>query len=414
MVAYFHGFRQEALIKYNISATDVFIMSWMTTFIAHAHGKIKTFTDEQGAVWFWFKYSKLLSDLPYVLKNIYQVRYAMAHLCKGPNKPLLSKLIHTRQGTDTFFRFNPIISDELFYESGQQEMSHGFDLGIQPPPAPKQPQQKHSINPNALRIFKYLTSLESQGKRIFPHEVPDDAHTHNYTNLFRQFQNTVLNLHDGRFLTDYPVANLEEWFRNKYRYYLNLDYKKEIKKCKGDWVAITNLFEKAGKNYLTWFSNDSELSDKEKLPHSINAWIYNSFNHTSMFYLCLVEGSTNQREAQAEKTYDSINPKYVKIASRLYNDDFDGYTFWNKINNVIKWYNDNAEHLINLEPSCLYWLGAGCAEFLADYVDWLMELTDGEPFLNNIGTATKTWELYLKQKSIAHEIPIKLLLRSKA
>ena len=264
----------------------------------------------------------------------------------------------------------------------------------------------HSV---CLDLYKSLLQINTNnGKRLFVnHIIPADAHHYNAT--YAHFQDAMFCLYEGKFLTTYNSDKMVEWFRIKYKYYLNNEsIKEKIRSCKHDWNKIKEIVLEAGNNYALWFDVNSEQYDKDALPRSIVDWIYSAHTETSMFYVSLLQPPTSAREAEAERLFNRINPKYRKIFYSLKQESFDGYTFWNKINDLIKWYDKYWGRLTRQDINCAYWLDGITANFLNNYKEWLMAFTDEKPFLKNIGINNNTFDLYIKQKIKDHGIEIEI------
>ena len=398
------NFKQSAIIKYDLCNDDLVFLNWLLGFASYI--KVETIK-ENDEIYFWIKYSKVIKDLPYMFKNVYAVSRIIKKLSDSSKpSPLIQKLVSSQRGIKTYFAFNPIIMDEL----GGKEMTSLFhDAPIQPKINVKDKDyHKVPYNKNVLEILKTLKLVKENGKPLFiNHILPTDDHHYNAT--FEKFQDAMLCLYEGRFLIKYSIDKLESWFSKKYKYYLETDkIKFVIYHCKGRWDLIKALLETTAENYSKWFDIDKEQSDKTKLPRSINDWIYSPHTGTSMFYVSLLNPPTSAREADAEKIYNKIHPLYKKIFNPIYQEEWDGFTFWNKINNLIKWYWKYADELCRKDSNCSYWLSCGTVDFLDNYKKWLLEFTDNKPFLKNIGINNNTFDLYIKQKIKDHGIEIEI------
>lgn len=404
------GFSQEYLLKLNLTTSDAYVLRWFLSFVNS--GK-QIYIDIEGERFYWVKYSKVISDLPILkIKNNIVIGNLFRKLCgQGmPNEyeyPLEKRNTWDSKTNKVFFRFRPEILERM-ENTTMTSLFH--DAPIQPKMDIKDKDyHKVPYNKNVLEILKTLKLVKENGKPLFiNHILPSDDHHYNST--FEKFQDAMLCLYEGRFLTKYSLGKLEDWFANKYKYYLcNNDLiRGTIITCKGNWNKIKEVMIQAAENYSKWFDIDKEQSDKTKLPRSINDWIYSPHTGTSMFYVSLLNPPTSAREADAEKTFNKIRPAYRKIFNSVYYTGWDGFTFWNKINNLIKWYKKYYEKLINKDMNCSYWLGSGIINFLYNYKDWLLEFTNNKPFLKNIGINNSTFDLYIKQKIKDHGIEIEI------
>ena len=402
------GFNQSTLIKYRLTVIDAVFLRWMLSFIAT--GKTKEYKDADKNTFYWIKYSKVINDLPIIFKNDFVIKRIIPHLSspkESDNKPLISfYLKEIGKGTQTFFRFNPNILEEL---EGTEMNSLFSEAPIQPKINPKDKDfHKVPANPNCIEILKTLKKIKENGKPLFiNHILPTDKHHYNST--FEHFQDAMLCLYEGRFLTKYNLGKTDEWWRNKYKFYLNENEITEtIRDCKGNWNQIEIVMVEAAKNYAKWFDIDTEVYNKDKLPRSINDWIFNAHTKTSMFYISLLNPPTSAREADAEKTFNNINPKIRSIFNSIYQNEWDGFTYWNKISNLVKWYKTYSAELNYKDTNCCYWLSGGLIDFINNYKEWLLEFTNNKPSIKNIGINNNTFNLYIKQKINEHGIEIEI------
>jgi len=204
----------------------------------------------------------------------------------------------------------------------------------------------------------------------------------------------------------FDLSKTKEWFQTSFKYYLRMpEIKQAIKKCKGNWENVEALFIVAIKNYVKWFSVDSEQNNKTKLARNINQWIFSPHCGTAMFYVCLLEAPTHCREASAERVYEEINKKCAKLFAPIINKySFDGFSFWNRIRKLQNWFDANSAWCVSKDSNCSYWLGQGRLYFMSDYKEWLLTFTNGTPVLSNIGIGNKTWDCYVNAKIKEHGI----------
>lgn len=400
------GFLQEYLVKLNLTTSDAYILRWFLSFTQSGN---QEYIESDNKIYYWVKYSKVINDLPIIkIKNHVVVGNIFRRLC-GQGQvneyeyPLEKINTYDSKYNKVYFRFKPEIL-QIMENDKMTSLLTGHEIITKK--VRDKDYQRIPVNPNVLSIFKKLLKVQENGKQLFTnHELPTDEH--HYTNLFGTFQDAMLSLYEGRFLTKYSSEKMDEWFRNKYKYYLNPEKQKEaIRNCKNDWDEIKKLVINSANNYSKWFNIDTEQYNKRLLPRSIIDWIYNIHTKTSMFYVSLLIPPSSAREADADKMYNSIPSKIRSIFSPIYREEFDGFTFWNKINNLEKWYKRYANKLLNKDSNCSYWLGSGITNFLYSYKEWLLGFTDDKPFLKNIGIDNSTFDLYIKTKKQEHGIEI--------
>lgn len=402
------GFSQEYLYKLGFTPSDAYVLRWFLSFTQSGN---QQFIDYEGNRYYWIKYSKVIHDLPILkIKNLVVVGNLFRRLCgqgleNECDYPLEKYNVWDSKRNYVYFRFRPEVLELM-------ENAHMNSLIDNNPIQPKKiikDKDFHRVpyNPNVYELYQKLKTIKENGKMLFiNHTLPTDKNHYNST--FTHFQESMLCLYEGRFLTTYSFDKLQEWFKTKYKYYFNKDQIIEaVRNCKGSWKNINNLIMKAANNYSKWFNVNTEVSDKHKLPRSINDWIYSSGTGCSMFYVCLLKPPTEAREANAENIFNKINPIYRKIFSHFYKEDWDGFAFWNKINNIIKWYKIYSNDLLRKDSNCLYWM-ASLNTFLIDYDSWLTDFTNNNPNLKNIGIDNATWDCYIKEKVKEHGIEIQI------
>jgi hypothetical protein len=384
------GFNQNVLIELKLDVIEAVFLRWLLSFLAS--GKTKIYIDpESGEDFHWVKYSKIIDDLPIIFHNIFTVRRMIKKLTSinipDPTKPLILKLVRTIHGTETYFKFNPLILERL--EGSNMTTLLGSEYKIDN----KTNKDKSKLNPNVYSLIQKLQKIKKEdGDNLFSMIFPKDEK--HYSKSIYNFQNQLLDLYEGKFYKNY-IYNIADWFSLKYKWYITDESKKLIQNCKGSWENIEKLILNSCKNLSKWYNVNNELTDKDKLPKNISTFIYNSFSKISMFYICLIKPPSEVREASTDslyKTIDSVVRNEMKIVKK---NDWDGYSFWNRVKKVQDYYDKN-----NLNVKYQYWLGNGIQEFIIGYKEFLIGLTGGLEFVNlgNVGTGNKTWEAFLNNK----------------
>jgi len=397
------GFNQPILLQLGLTGDMAIFLRWLLSFMSG--GKTRHIIVD-GNVFHWIKYTKVIEDLPVIFKNIHALRRMLPKISssKENEKPLIFKAVHIPgHGTETYFRFDPTILERLEGTKMSDPFLTAEDLPKQPKEKNKQPR---AYNKNAYSLLEQIKKIKIDGKEIFPHELPEDA-TY-YTNTYATFESYVMGLYTGTFIQEHPIDSIADWFKIKYKYYYQQKkIKALLQSCKGDWLQTEKVLLNAVKNYSLWFSDGSEMQSKKKLPRNINTWIYFRNENISMFYVCLLEEPTSLREANADKAYNSLSPKAQNIMLKLYNDNWDGFTYWNNVKDIVKWYRQYADKLCEKDSNCIWWIGNGLYSFLENYKEWLLSFTNN-PNPGNIGIGNKTWSCYISSKKKEHDISINI------
>lgn len=396
------GFNQSALLKYNISAKEIILLNWMKGFASSIN--IKRWVDEKtNDTYFWIKYSKVLSDLPCIYQNIFQLQKSIKNLSsKIPGeKPLLKKEIKTKFGTDIYFAFDPIV---------RKEMEDAMPISIiteKPIAKTTERKQYHKLNPNTKKIISSLLEIKKyDGSKLFRDKSPEEDYT--YTNGLKHFEEKLLSIYNGEFNKDFSNSMSESFIRQNKSHDIE-GAKKIIRECKGNWNKITDLFIKAAKNYSTWFEPENQPASKDWLKGrcNLNPWVYDDRMNGSLFLACLDGPAFPMREVSAEKVYNSIPKEIRNLFKCFIREDTDGFAFWNKIKSMINWYKKYADDLIEEDGGCRYWLDGGMEKWLYGYCEFLKSFIS-TVYLAHLGTSCPTWNAFLLDAKKAHEIEARL------
>lgn len=393
------GFRQEIMAKYNLKGNDVIFLRWFTTFRDNGMKKI---VDENDDTFYWIKYSKVVNDMPTIFENVFSVKREIKRLLE--RNVFTPKIKKTMSGTETYFMFNPII----LYELENIEMDSlitGKEINNKLKEKPSK--KRITLNKNILMIFENIKKIEANGKIIFNHESPVD-NTH-YTSTYYNFQNTIYDLYEGRFLTNHKIDAMPKWFLEKYKFYLDKEkIIEKIKSCKNNWIEINNLIVNSVKNYSYWFLPDSEVENKSKLPKDINTFIFHPKAEISMFYVCILYKATTAREAFTETTVNNIPSKVLALVNPvLKKENYDSCEFYKKINQLVKWYDKNVNDLCRKDSNCQYWLQTRSG-FIENYLEWISDTIGKHPKIGNFGIGNKTFDWYVSDKIKEHSIEIEI------
>jgi len=391
------GFNQSAIIKYEINANEVILLNWMKGF-ASAINVDQFIEPETEHKYFWIKYSKVLNDLPAFYKNIFQLRKSIKHLSSTNigEKPLLLKLVHSlRNGTKTYFAFDPIVRIEM-----EDKPDMNSILDDKPIASKKDHKQAHKLNPNINKIIDSLLSIKNNDSKLFRDKSPIDDHT--YTQGLKHFSEKVFAIYEGKFFAQYHID--DSFYRRNEDHDLD-KAKKTIQSCKGNWNTINEVLMKAAKNYATWFDPSNNPSNKEWLPKNIDGWIFTAHNNHALFLACIDCPAFPIRENSAEHVYNSVDARVSKVFEDLLKEEWDGFTFWTKIKSVEMWYKKYANKIMNEDTSANYWLDDGIAKWCQGYKEFITKLA-GEKgiYEKHLGTGCPSWSAFLREAKEAHGI----------
>jgi len=384
------GIDQKYLIQLKLSPDDVIILSWLKSFTNS--GK-QEYIQKNNKIFYWVKYSKIIDDLPIlgITKDICIGR-VFSKLC-GENKerpelyPLEKFLLRDGKLNKTYFRFRDGAIDRM--EDATMINSFSADLDTSKRKNKVNKENKSNLHPNVSEIIEMLSNKKKNGETsLFKFVKPDGK---NYTKSIKKFQNWCYDLYNGRFNLN-CTNQLSDWFKKQYSYYLTEQGKEKILKCKGNWNYILKLFIEATNNYSKWFDASSEKVNKDSLPKHPSSFIFNPINGSSMFLLCLDKKPSCEREAQADKSFNIVDPPIRKICNRIYNNKMDGLIFWNKIKKIIDWYKKHRG-ILKQRFENQYFISS-INEFMDEYISYLEEKYE-TIWLKNIGTDCPTFSSFL-------------------
>lgn len=409
MTSTIFGFNQNYLIKLNLTTDDALILKWLSNFIAS--GKQETIS-ENGEIYYWVKYSKLLDDLPILkTKNPKQIIKTVKRLCGIDSKnenlyPLkkITKYLPNKLGRKTYISFRKENYD-LLYNNIQRDIAQETKATEKKSDTLK---RKATLNKNVFKIIKHLsTKTKPDGSKLFSNTLPKDEK--HYTKGLEKFQSMLYDLYEGKWIKNYK-NQIAEWFITKNKFYIDeLKIRELLVSCKGSWKNIYSLMDEVSKRYSKWFEINRGFDNKESLPKSMQEFMFSNHSEVSMFYICLLKNPTRIREYHAENCFNKIKPEIREIFLGT-SKHFDGATFWNKIYNMQKYYKKYADELVNMDTNCIN-LFSNRKTFFNEYNKWIETKTDNQPNINNFGIGNKTFAWFLKEKQkeygIDHYLPEK-------
>lgn len=404
------NYHADRLKKLNLNIIHVAILDWFIYF--YKSGNMKLLGKIDGQEFYWVTYKKICADLLLPFSSNYKMNECFKQLCgvgSGNENcyPLIKKVFRFQEGHKIGISFRQNVTDWLKGTEGANMPGFFDDEELPAKKITKNTKaKKYKANKNVIKIFEDIKKIEVNGKVLFNHKSPDDEF--HYTSTFYNFQTAMLDLYEGRFLTNYKIDSMKQWFLTKYKFYL--DRKKIIERinlCKNNWSEINKLMVTAVKNYSYWFLPDSEVDNKLKLKKNINIFIFHPRAEISMFYVCILYKATTAREAFTEATYEKIPSKILKLVNPiLEKEQYDACDFYRKINQLVKWYDKNADDFCRRDSNCQYWLSSRSG-FMENYLEWISDTIGKHPKIGNFGF-NKTFDWYVADKVKEHGIEISI------
>jgi hypothetical protein len=267
---------------------------------------------------------------------------------------------------------------------------------------PKQDKNKIicKLLPKVESILIELNKLQiNDRKTLFSFPKPIDHFVH--TASIQKFQSYLQDLHEGLFIKN---NRINDEFIERNNYYINDKSYAKIKECKGDWDKIYELLIVSANHFLTWFEEGREPQSKGWLKNyrHIDCFMFDIMSKNSMFLATLLKDSSSLREVIAENMYNKL-PSYISTKfQNLYNDEWDGLSYWKKIHDVYKWYLNNHEDLIEENNNYRYWFQS-VNDFMDGYYDFI-NMLNGTKYLKHFGTKCPTWNYFINMKKQEHGI----------
>jgi hypothetical protein len=401
------GFRQDYLLKLHLTTNDALVLRWLLTFFQSDKILYKDILNkETGEIerFYWIDFDKVKNDLPILyITNKNVIGKMMTRLCGigQPNEnwyPIkkYNDWNSCKYGNKVYYKFR---FDILSFMEGNIMPGFAVELGL---PDAKIETNKNKINKNLLiqteNVLKELDKLTiANNKRLFSFTMPKD-HKIIYKNMLR-FQSMLQDLWLGTFIKNNRADND---FIERNKYYITEETYSKIKDCRGNWDKIKELVFIAAKNYSTWFEPNRESTNKNWLTRDIANFMYDPIANKSMFLISLIHKATITREVIAESIYNKIPNLYKNYFEELYDTEWDGLAYWNRIHSVHAWYRDNADDLIAENINYKYFLEDE-GRFVHDYHDFINSHL-GTKHLAHFGTKCKTWKWFMDEMKEQHGI----------
>jgi hypothetical protein len=394
----------ERLVQLKLNIVHKMILEWFFDYSSTKQMLELKIKDHPDIPFYWVYFPKLKDDLPLLPDNSnYKINKYMNELCGDgqPNEnkyPLIKKVFPTKDGNKVGFAIRPEI---YLWLKGDNNVIEGLipDLNIEKKHK-RNRQQKYVLKDTTKELIEVLSKIKkSDGTNLFNMIMPEDDY--HYTQGIKRFQWYLLELYKGHFLEN-EIGQLDKRFTGKYSYYISNKNIKLIKECKDDWKKIGQVIIEAANRYIKWFKSTNEVIDKDKLPKNIADFIFNPQFGSSMFYICLDKSPTLAKEVIAESIYNKTPNLYKNYFEELYNTEWDGLAYWNRIYSIHTWYRDNADDLIAENINYKYWLEDE-DKFAHSYFDFINSHLETK-HLAHFGTKCKTWKWFMDEMKEQHGI----------
>lgn len=377
-------FQKDTVQKYQLDTRECLILQWLIWFMDSGSNDAIVTPD---GVYYWVRYSKLISDLGDYIKIHNRVTAAsvLNSLCrKGVLRKLDSGKNRIRR---IYFRFSESIRDELY--NGARGMNLIDAPKIEVP----------GIHQRVLELLSELDTLKIDGeKKLFSYNNP--AESGKITKSIKRVNKMLLDIYFGKFLGRNYSLNSSFLKRNESS--ITKDSYERIKSCRGSWKTTTELVLTAAKNYVFWFKPNRQPLSKKWLTRDIASWFYDDHYESSLFLACISGPSpvvANQFSKMViKKLPDNIYKAALQFKKEffpnIYTDSLD--FFWFAVNDVFKaenklkkLYSDNYHIALWLEYSVE-------GEWTCKYLEYLKtcwgENTKKMLLPNHVGPKGKPWK----------------------
>lgn len=398
---YIASYDDKEIYRLGLTLNDIYFLEWFINFKdSNKMLKLKdNLNKDTEHDYYWITYSKVIKDLPLLyIKNNTSINNMLNRL-SGKDKnnqneyPLIRQKINIGLINKTYIAIRPEVIAKMKGVECSANLSEEWNTT-------KKETKKaiETLLPNVKMILTQLSKLQlPDNRKLFSFTLPTDNKI--YTKSMKRFQDTLIDLYEGRFLSNNKI---EDWFKNKNSYYINEKTILTVNNCKHNWNNIMNCILLAANNYISWFEKGRETIDKSWLTRDIASFMNNPINGTSMFFITINYKATKSREVVAENMYNKL-PNYVtNIMRKFYNEKWDGLAYWNRVYSIYKWYKENSNRLIAENINYSYWF-TSVNDFFTSYRNFIAEKLN-PIYLKNIGVNNPTWDWFISERKKVHGI----------
>jgi hypothetical protein len=350
-------------------------------------------------IYYWFSLQKIAEDL---MLSYYQVKTTLYRLENKDKKidyadaePFIySQMVYSRSETNKLYlRLNLRKVQELFGKAREDEMVE---------PLFEVEESKPKVNEMADKIARKILEKNSD---IFKTK---SGNTKTYYNCCK----IITDIYSGNF-TNPRIYNLSKI--NDCKWFDTDGWKSKLKEVKCDWGKVRKLFLDSVDNYRQMFDKNNMPQKKDRLPDSLEKWLYDSFNDLYPSYFVFSFNPPNITQKQyGENRADTIFkllPRKMQEAGNILVETLPKGTYpsvlWNNILNMYCW----AKYLVEADNNSMYWLNDS-SDILNKFITYCND-KDIEINLSTINIeraveCNSPWVWFVREASIKHGLNINL------
>ncbi len=350
-------------------------------------------------VYYWFSLQKIADDLflsYYQVKTIlYRLENKDREIDYADEEPFIySQMVYSRSETNKLYiRLNLEKVQELFGKVREKEMIE---------PLFEVEESKPKVNEMADKIARKILEKNSD---IFKTRAGSSK---TYQNCCR----IITDIYNGSFINPH-IYNLSKI--NDCKWFDTDGWKSRLKEVKGDWGKVRKLLLDSVDNYRQMFDEKNMPQKKDRLPDSLEKWLYDSFNdlYPSYFVFSFNPPNITQKqygENRADTIFKLLPRKMQDAGNRLVETLPKGTypsILWNNILNMWVW----AKYLVEADSNSMYWI-----EDSADILNKFIAYCDDRDIEINLSTinieraveCNSPWVWFVREASTKHGLNISL------
>lgn len=342
-------------IKGNHLRVLKYILTWIKS---STPPKVKVIDNKK---YYWFSLQKLADDLflsYFQVKTIlYRLEGKDRRVDYDDSEPFIySQMVYSRTETNKLYlRLNFEKVQELFGKEkrGQKMVEPLFEAD----------DSKPKVNEMADKIARKILEKNSD---IFKTRV---GNSKTYCNCCR----IITDIYNGTFINPhaYSLSKIDDckWFNTD-------DWKDRLNEVKGDWSKVRKLLLTAVSNFRLMFDERNMPQKKDRLPDTLEKWLYNSYNdlYPSYFVFSFNPPNITQKQYGEIKadTFFKLLPRKMQDAGNKLVDNFPKGVYpsvlWNNVVNMYCW----AKYLVEADDNAMYWI-TDSSDILNKFIEYCDE-----------------------------------------